>query len=77
MACGECACGNVAEQLDEDTARTDCATDEDSLRCKALKAAGATLIDGTPGDGVAGIRVGGWCIQTRKAPILKMGPREK
>ena len=74
MACENCACGNVAEQLDQVTTPADCMEDEESLRRKALKATGAQLIHG---DGVHGIRVGGWAIQTRKAPILKMAPREK
>jgi hypothetical protein len=77
MACESCASGNVAEQLDLVTTKTpaDGPDDEESLRRKALTATGATLLHGDPGS--LGIRVGGWCIQTRKAPILKMGPREK
>uniref|UniRef100_A0A7I4A2Z2 TIP41-like protein n=1 Tax=Physcomitrium patens TaxID=3218 RepID=A0A7I4A2Z2_PHYPA len=74
MACDDCACGNVAKELDQATLRTDCLDDEETLRLKALKATGGELIQG---DGVKGIRVGGWFIQSRKGPILKMGPREK
>ncbi|KAG0631341.1 hypothetical protein M758_1G245800 [Ceratodon purpureus] len=71
MACDNCtACGDMADELEQVTTQED----EESRRRKALKATGAELIRG---EGVSGISVGGWRIQTRKAPILKMGPREK
>ncbi|KAG0580158.1 hypothetical protein M758_4G152800 [Ceratodon purpureus] len=70
MACHNCACGNVADESNV----VDCFEDEESLRQKALKASGGQLIEG---HGVQGIRVAGWSIQTRKAGILKTGPREK
>jgi type 2A phosphatase activator TIP41 len=78
MACDGCACGNVAEQIDQKQTLQpkDCleVDDESARRNKALQSTGAQLIDG---DFVRGIRVAGWSILTRKAPILKMGPREK
>lgn len=78
MACDGCACGNVAEQIDQaqKLQPKDCleVDDEAARRNKALQSTGAQLIDG---DFVRGIRVAGWSILTRKAPILKMGPREK